>query len=179
VLDSSARRSVAFWWHVVGLLAVAGGLGYYAIVRDPDWAWIAVLVVGATLLLASAPLLRATWATYGVIGTYVGVLHYVEEWFGTWEAATLMALVSLGLILVGVWFQLYDRLWQRFGGLPTLPPTAPPPAETAPAPPVAPPPPEPPPPPPGDAPAAELPPPPDGDEPDGGSSDDRPPAQGS
>jgi hypothetical protein len=136
VLDSSLRRAEAFWWHVFALLGVAAGLAWYAGVRDAGWAWLAILVLGAVLLLASAPLARSTWATYGVLGVYVGVLHYVDSWLGSWRLAALMVLVGLGLVVLGIALQLYARLWARFGRMPGLPPQQPSaqPAETAPPP---------------------------------------------
>jgi hypothetical protein len=139
VLDSSTRRGEAFWWHVLGLLGVAGGLAWYSIGRDAGWAWIAILVVGAALLVASAPLQRATWTTFGVVGTYAGLFHYIDEWFGSWEAPALMAVIAVGLVLLGIWLQVYERLWTRFGRLPALPPTSPgsPASEPVPPPPVS------------------------------------------
>jgi hypothetical protein len=122
VLDSSARRAEAFWWHVFGLLGIAIGLGWYTSARDAGWAWIAIIALGATLLLASAPVVRATWATYGVVGVYAALLHYVDSWFGSWKVPALMMVVSLGLIVLGIALQLYARLWARFERMPTLPP---------------------------------------------------------
>ena len=49
VLDSVARSEEAFWWHVVGLLALAVGLTWYGFFRQADWAWVTMLVVGAVL----------------------------------------------------------------------------------------------------------------------------------
>ena len=79
VLDSVARRNEAFWWHVVGLLALAVGLTFYAFFRNADWAWVAMLVLGAVLVLASAPFDRATWTTFGVLGVFGAALELRER----------------------------------------------------------------------------------------------------
>jgi len=111
LLDSVGRGADAFWWHAVGLGILGLGLAWYAIFRDADWAWVAILVLGAVLLLGSAPFNRATWATFGVLGVFGGALNYAGDWFGSWKAPALMVAVSVGLILLGIVLQLYARTW--------------------------------------------------------------------
>ena len=127
VLDSVARRGEAFWWHVVGLFALAVGLTWYAFIRNSSWAWIAILIVAAVLILASAPFNRSTWASFGVVGVFGAMLHYDREWTGSWRSPVLMVLVSLGLILLGIVLQLNAQLWaSRLGRQPAAPPLPPP-----------------------------------------------------
>ena len=111
VLDSVARGGEAFWWHAIGLLSLAIGLTWYAFFKDADWAWITILVVGAVLILASAPFHRATWTTFGVIGFFAATLNYDSDWFGSWKSPALMVAVSVGLILLGMVLSLYARTW--------------------------------------------------------------------
>jgi hypothetical protein len=111
VLDSVARSAEAFWWHAVGLLALALGLTWYALFDDADWAWATILVVGAVLVLASAPFDRATWTSFGVLGVWGGALNYASDWFGSWRSPALMVAVSLALLLLGMALSQYARVW--------------------------------------------------------------------
>jgi len=111
VLDSVARRDEAFWWHTMGLLALAVGLTFYAFFRNAGWAWIAMLVVGAVLVLASAPFDRSTWTTFGVLGVFGAALNYASDWLGSWRSPALMVAVSLGLLLLGMVLSLNARAW--------------------------------------------------------------------
>jgi len=111
LLDSVRRSADAFWWHAVGLGTLGLGLASYAVLDNADWAWISILVVGALLLLGSAPFNRATWATFGVLGVYGAALNYFGTWFGSWKSPALMVAVSVGLILLGIVLQLYARTW--------------------------------------------------------------------
>jgi hypothetical protein len=134
VLDTTGHRDEAFWWHVFGLLALGVGFGWYAVVRHDTWAWVAILVVGGSLLLASAPFRRATWATYGLLGVYGVLVHYVGEGLGSWKEPVLLLAVSLALVALGIALQLYARLWARLTTRPAAPPppVEPPPAEAPP-----------------------------------------------
>jgi hypothetical protein len=128
VLDSVARGGEAFWWHTIGLLSLAIGLTWYAVFKDADWAWITILVVGAVLILASAPFNRATWTTFGVIGFFGATLNYDSDWVGSWKSPALMVAVSVGLILLGMALSLYARTWatrlRRPAPVAVPPPTA-------------------------------------------------------
>jgi hypothetical protein len=138
VLDTVGRNRDAFWWHTIGLLALLIGLGWYASTGDDDWAWVALLLIGAALVLASAPFGRATWATYGVLFVYGAALHYVTDWTGSWKEPALMVLVSMGLLLLGIVIQLQAHVWAARLKRPpreALPPlAAQPPAELPPEP---------------------------------------------
>jgi hypothetical protein len=109
VLDAVARGGEAFWWHVTGLLSLALGLTWYVFFEGADWARVTILVVGAVLVLASAPFNRATWTSFGVLGVFGGALNYASEWFGSWKSPALMVAVSLGLILLGMALSLNAR----------------------------------------------------------------------
>ena len=133
VLDSVGRRDEAFWWHAVGLFGLAVGLTWYAFFHDSAWAWVAILVIAAALILASAPFGRATWASYGVLGVFGAMLHYDTSWTGSWRSPVLITLVSVGLLLLGILLQLSTKTWaarmQR--PAPAAPPAASPPPPVA------------------------------------------------
>jgi membrane-bound ClpP family serine protease len=129
VLDSVARRNEAFWWHAVGLLALAVGLTWYGFFRNAGWAWIAMLIVGAVLVLASAPFDRATWTTFGVLGVFGAALNYASDWLGSWKSPALMVAVSLGLLLLGMVLSVNARAWAA--RLRRTPPAEPPEAPAA------------------------------------------------
>jgi hypothetical protein len=131
VLDSVERRDDAFWWHVVGLFAIAVGLVWYAGPRGDSWAWVAILLIGATLLVLSAPFTRAVWATFGVIGVFAAAAHYLGDVFGSWREPAVLAIVSAAIVGVGIGLQLYERVWERLTRHPA-PTPAPAPAEPTP-----------------------------------------------
>jgi hypothetical protein len=111
LLDTVERGTEAFWWHATGLFALAVGVTWYAFFDDAGWAWLTMLVVGAVLLLGSAPFNRATWATFGVLGVFGATLNYASDWFGSWKSPALMVAVSLGLILLGMVLSVNARAW--------------------------------------------------------------------
>jgi hypothetical protein len=129
--DARRHRRAAFWWHVVGLFAVANGLVYYVGVNpvlpghhSAVWAWVAMLLVGAALVVASFPIARATWAAFGVAGLYAPALHYVGEASGAWRAPLLMVFVSLGLIVAGILLDLAGTTWPDRLARPVMRPRA-------------------------------------------------------
>jgi hypothetical protein len=110
LLDARGRRRAAFWWHVLGLGGVAGGLVYFA-GEGGDGAWAAMLVTGAIVLLLAAPLGRATWAVYGVAGAYAPVVHYIAEGGGRWQIPLILVFVSLGVFFLGIVVHVYGAAW--------------------------------------------------------------------
>ena len=125
LLDARLHRSAAFWWHVVGLFAIAEALTYYAAVdvfstfvpspisaNHHAWAWVAMLVIGAALLLAAVPVGRATWAAFGVAGVYAPLLHYVADASSSWRLALVMVFVGVGLMCLGVALDVFGPRWR-------------------------------------------------------------------
>jgi hypothetical protein len=102
LLDARLHRRYAFWWYVVGLFEVAIAFTYYLGLRHHEWVWVILLVVAAVVLLASAPLRRATWATYAVIGIYATLVHYADDATGSWRTPLVFTAIGLVLVLVGV-----------------------------------------------------------------------------
>src|SRR5947209_8370769 len=83
LFDAAFRRRDAFWFYVGGYFAIGGGLIYYVINGygsggGSSGAWIALLVVGAAVLLGGAVLGRAAWAAYGALGVYSALFHYLS-----------------------------------------------------------------------------------------------------
>lgn len=114
VLDLARARPEAFWWHLVGLTALAIGLGYHAF-RHATWGWVLIFAVGSVILLFATFLLRGTWAVFGVAGFYAPIAHYLNDWLGNLGTAFALAAVGVGLVALGI-------AARRFGGTwPALP----------------------------------------------------------
>src|SRR5205807_7530078 len=75
VLDLAGRRRDAFWFHTGGFFGIAIALAYYATgtTGDSNRGWVPMVIAGAAVLLLAAPLRRATWAIYGLLGFYVPI----------------------------------------------------------------------------------------------------------
>jgi hypothetical protein len=99
VFDLVRARREAFWWHLVGLVALGIGLAYHAF-RHASWGWVLILVVGTVVLLGGSALRRATWGVFGVAGFYAPIAHYFDVWFGT--LGTAFALAAFGLVLIAL-----------------------------------------------------------------------------
>jgi hypothetical protein len=97
VLDAAARRREAFWFHAIGLLAVAVALAYWALpfTGDSSRGWVPMIAAGAAVLALAAPLRRATWAVYGVVGFYASAYHWLNR--GVSASSTGHALVLLAI----------------------------------------------------------------------------------
>jgi uncharacterized membrane protein (Fun14 family) len=122
LLDAAARRRHAFWFYVGGYFAIAAALTYYVVNGygnggGPSGAWIALLVVGAAVLLGGAVLGRQTWAAYGALGVYSALFHYLNA--HEWMRYVLLG-VSLGAFVLGL-----AVAAQRRPATPAAPPPAP------------------------------------------------------
>jgi hypothetical protein len=125
LLDARRQRSAAFWWHVVGLVGIAEALAYYATRHElsavlpeatgneSSWAWVAIFVIGAALLVAAFAVRRSTWAVFGVMGVYATTLHYVVTWTGSWRSPLVMVFVAVALIVAGIVLDLYGGAWPQ------------------------------------------------------------------
>ena len=119
LVDALGRRREAFWFEVLGLFSLAAGLVFLTVDAggDPDRGWIPMLIGGAALLIAAAPVGRATWAVYGVFGLYATVVHYLAKELNErrWPFALLLIALSVALVALGMAEQRYGRAWaQRF-----------------------------------------------------------------
>ena len=123
LLDARLQRAPAFWWHVLGLFAIAVGLAYYVArgavesilpISSPHhstWAWVTMLVIGAALVIASFVVRRATWGAFGVAGIYAPSLHYVNNWSGAWHFPLLMVFVGVSLVFAGAILDVFGATW--------------------------------------------------------------------
>lgn len=147
LLDLARRRRDAFWFHTGGFFAVAVALSYYATgaTGDSDRGWIPMVIVGGIVLLLAAPLRRATWAVYGLLGFYVPIFHWTTSGLNSDSVGYSFILLGIGLSIfaLGMALHRFGRIWTSDAGAPPAAPVAPP---AAPPPPAEPPPPEPPPP---------------------------------
>jgi hypothetical protein len=127
LLDARDHRRAAFWWHVVGLFAIANGLVYYVGVnpllpgdRSSVWAWVTMIVIGAALLVAAFPVGRATWGVFGLAGVYAPALHYVDDVSGAWRVPLLMVFVGVGLMFLGGLLDFAGPSWPQRLSRPAL-----------------------------------------------------------
>jgi hypothetical protein len=123
LLDARLQRAPAFWWHVLGLLAVTIGLYYYVArgtvervlpVGSPHhstWAWLTMLILGVALVVASFAVRRATWGAFGVGWVYAPSLHYVDDWSGAWHFPLLMVFVGVSLVFAGAILDRFGATW--------------------------------------------------------------------
>ena len=117
-VDVFGRRREAFWFEVLGLLSIAASLVWLAGVDgQPERGWVPMLVGGVVLLIAAGPVRRASWAVYGVLGLYAGVVHYLSKGLDEtgWVLPALLIVLSLTLAALGMAQHRYGHIWaQRF-----------------------------------------------------------------
>ena len=101
LLDLRAHRRQAFWFHVVGLVALAAGLTYHAVTHS-SWGWELILVAGVIVLISAAPLRRATWTLFGIVGVYAPLAHYAVQWFGNLGRTAALAAIGFGFVILGI-----------------------------------------------------------------------------
>lgn len=118
-LDVFGRRRDAFWFEVLGLFSVGAGLVWLTthVDDEPGRGWIPMLVAGAFLAIAAAPVRRASWAVYGVLGVYAAIVHYLSGPLDEtgWVFPLLLIVLSLAIVALGMAEHRYGRsLAQRF-----------------------------------------------------------------
>jgi hypothetical protein len=103
VLDVRGRRREAFWLYVGGYFAIGAALVYYVFSGSGSGggsgAWVALLLVGAAVMLGAAFSTRSTWAAYGALGLYAALSHYLSahDWVRYVLLAASLAVFALGL----------------------------------------------------------------------------------
>ena len=112
-LDTLGRRREAFWFHALGLFAVAAALVYWASLSSGNHqrGWIPMLVAGVVVMLAAGPMRRATWAVYGVLGYFVPIVRYMVDGLdeNSWPFALWLMLLASSIFLVGISLHRYGR----------------------------------------------------------------------
>jgi hypothetical protein len=78
-LDRTGRAPYGFWLHVVGGLALGGGL--IELLDHGAWRWILLGVVALAFIAAARLLARSSYAVLGAIGVLVVGGHFIEEWW--------------------------------------------------------------------------------------------------
>jgi hypothetical protein len=105
-IDEFGRRREAFWFHVLGFFAAAGGLIWLTADPggEPDRGWVPMLILSVLILIVAGPIHRATWAVYGVLGLYAAVVHYLLENLNEdrWPFALLLLALGLGIFALGM-----------------------------------------------------------------------------
>jgi hypothetical protein len=99
--DLLHARRVAFWWHLAGLAMITGAFVYDTIAHSSP-GWIFVLGAGLVALVCAAPLRRATWALFGLLGTWAPIVHYSSTWFGSLGTAFALFVIGLSILAAGL-----------------------------------------------------------------------------
>jgi hypothetical protein len=79
-LDRSGRAApYGFWLHVVGGLAIGGGL--LELLDHGAWRWILLGVVALAFIAAARLFARSSYAVLGAVGVLIVGGHFIEEWW--------------------------------------------------------------------------------------------------
>jgi hypothetical protein len=107
-LDGAGRRRAGFWFHVIGFLNLAIAFGYYAFnfSGDTNRGWIPMSIIGGFALFLAAPLWRATWAFYGVLGFYIPIFHWLTSSLQPSSLGYAFILLGIGVSIFIVGFAL-------------------------------------------------------------------------
>jgi hypothetical protein len=115
LLDIRGRRRDAFWFHTGGLFGIAVGLSYWEtdFTGNAGRGWISMFVVATAVLLLAALVRRATWATYGVLGFYAPIVHWLTDNLdaNSMGFALLLLLVGLSIFALGLALHRFGRVW--------------------------------------------------------------------
>lgn len=115
LLDAFSRREDAFWFHTVGWFSAGVGLVFFTVEPsgDPDRGWVPMLILGVLLLIAAGPIRRATWAVYGLLGYYGGILHYLQESLNQnhWPFALVLLALAVSIFVLGMLQYRYGTRW--------------------------------------------------------------------
>ena len=108
--DLLHARRVGFWWHLVGLAMITAAFVYDTIVHHSP-GWILMLSAGLAALVFAAPLHRATWALFGLLGTWAPIVHYSSTWFGGLGTAFALFVIGLSILAAGLAVQRAGDSW--------------------------------------------------------------------
>jgi hypothetical protein len=119
LFDVFGRREDAFWFHTLGWFSTGAGLAFFALQPggDPNRGWVPIVILGVLLLIAAGPIRRATWAVYGLLGYYSGILHYFQEALNQnhWPFALALFALALSIFGLGMLQFRYGTSWnERF-----------------------------------------------------------------
>ena len=78
-LDRAGRSPYGFWLHVVGGLAIGGGL--VELLDHGSWRWILLGLVALAFIAAADLLARSSYAVLGGIGVLIVGGHFIEKWW--------------------------------------------------------------------------------------------------
>jgi len=134
LLDLARRRRDAFWFHAGGFFGIAIALSFYATgaTGDSNRGWVPMVIAGGIVLLLAAPLRRATWAVYGLLGFYVPIFHWTTRGINSNSVGYAFVLLGIGLsiFVLGLVLHRFARPVTVDRHEPPAAPPPPPPAET-------------------------------------------------
>jgi len=114
-LDHRGLRREAFWWHLVGLVAVTAAFSYHASFHSSP-GWVVALLAGLVALGLAVLYRRATFAFFGLLGLYAPLAHYGDDWFGNLGLACALGALGFTILGAGVLVQESNRRLSLSGG---------------------------------------------------------------
>ena len=108
--DLLHSRRVAFWWHLLGLAIITSAFVYHTIAHSSP-GWVFVLIAGLLALLSAAPLRRASWALFGLLGSWAPIVHYASDWFGSLGTAFALFVIGCSILAAGLAVQRAGDSW--------------------------------------------------------------------
>ncbi len=114
-LDHRRLRREAFWWHLVGLLAVTAAFSYHTSFHSSP-GWFFALLAGLVALGLAVVYRRPTFAFFGLLGLYAPLAHYGDDWFGNLGLACALATLGFTVLAAGVLVQESNRRLSPSGG---------------------------------------------------------------
>jgi hypothetical protein len=108
VLDQRGIRREAFWWHLVGLVAVTAAFSYHTSFHSSP-GWVSALLAGLVALGLAVLYRRATFAFFGLLGLYAPLAHYGDDWFGNLGLACALAALGFTILAAGIVVQGTNR----------------------------------------------------------------------
>ena len=70
-----------------------------------------MIIAGAVVLMLAAPLRRATWAVYGLLGFYAPIFHWTTRGINSNSVGYALILLGIGLsiFVLGLFFHRFAR----------------------------------------------------------------------
>ena len=115
-LDRTDRAPYAFWPHVVGSVAVGGGI--LELLGNDDWAWALGGLISLGYIAAARAFGRSNYAVIGAIGVLAVGTYFIEQWYSfisipfffegegsdeaTWKGPLGYILLGLLLVVLGL-----------------------------------------------------------------------------
>jgi hypothetical protein len=113
VLDVRRLRRYAFWWHVFGLLTIAGSLCWFVVDEFEHTRWSIVTLLSALTLFLSIPFRRTTYVVFGAWGLLSSSGYWsFDAWQRSWAFPFVVSIVGVAFIVLGMLIQVRGDAWR-------------------------------------------------------------------